>query len=142
MEEIILRFPHIGRDIFDSLNNKSLQRCRKSSRLWHEFIDQQKFTWIRIIQKYVGLSNKLFPKSQELWRKMFCKTRFECIRNLAEEIHSNHYEDPIKGLTPLHYVLENCFAFSDKTYALELFKNIFDAVEDKNPNMSVYSCKY
>ena len=53
---------------------------------------------------------------------MFCKTRLECIRNLAEEIHSNHYEDPIKGFTPLHYVLENCFAFSDKTYALELFK--------------------
>ena len=111
MEEIILRFPNIGRDIFDSLNNESLQRCRKSSRLWHEFIDQQKFTWIRIIKKHVSLSSKSFPKSQELWRKMFCKTRFECIRNLAEEIHSNHYEDPIKGLTPLHYVLENCFAY-------------------------------
>ena len=83
MEEIILRFPNIGRDIFDSLNNESLQRCRKSSRLWHEFIDQQKFTWIRIVQKYVSLSNKSFPKNEELWRKMFCKTRLECIRNLC-----------------------------------------------------------
>ena len=97
MEEIILRFPNIGRDIFDSLNNKSLNRCKKSSRLWREFIDDQKFTWIRIIQKYVRLSNKSFPKSQELWRKMFCKTRLECIRNLAEEMHSNQEGKFIKG---------------------------------------------
>ena len=83
---------NIGRDIFDSLNNKSLNRCKKSSRLWREFIDDQKFTWIRMIKKYVRLSNKSFPKSQELWRKMFCKTRLVCIQELAEEIHSTHIQ--------------------------------------------------
>ena len=37
------------------------------------------------------------------------------------------------GFTPLHYVLDNFSAFSDKSYAMELFKNIFDVMEDKNP---------
>ena len=64
---------------------------------------------------------------------MFCKTRLECIRNLAEEMHSNWDEDTTKGLTPLHYVIDNIFGFTDKSYAMELFKNIFDAMEDKNP---------
>ena len=66
---------------------------------------------------------------------MFCKTRLECIQNLAEEMQSNHTlsQITIEGFTPLHYVVKNCYAFDDESYAMELFKNIFEAMEDKNP---------
>ena len=43
MEEIILRFPHIGEQIFKLLDDKSLAESREVSRSWQKFINEENF---------------------------------------------------------------------------------------------------
>jgi len=50
MEDIIGRFPHIAKQIFEKLDNKSLTNCRVVSKSWQEFIDNRKLLWIRIVE--------------------------------------------------------------------------------------------
>ena len=53
MEEVLLRFDHIGKQIFARLENKDLAKCRETEKSWKKFIDQEDLPWIRIvIQKY------------------------------------------------------------------------------------------
>ena len=54
MEEVLLRFPHIGEKIFESLDKKSFENCGKVCKPWKNFIEHpnQKFKWIKIIKSY------------------------------------------------------------------------------------------
>ena len=52
IDTILLRFPSIAQDIFKELDNKSLIKCRKLSVPVQNFIDNEKFIWIRRMQKY------------------------------------------------------------------------------------------
>ena len=49
---VLSRFPCIAQDIFKELDNKSLIKCRKLSVPVQNFIDNEKFIWIRQMQKY------------------------------------------------------------------------------------------
>ena len=48
MEEMLWRFPHIGQEIFQQLNDQSLSECREISQSWQEFINNEKFYKKRI----------------------------------------------------------------------------------------------
>ena len=49
MENVLLRFPHLGEAIFQKIDNKSLASCQSVSGLWYRFIQYQKRPkWIRI----------------------------------------------------------------------------------------------
>ena len=52
MEDVLLRFPQIGEEIFDSLDEESLENCKKVCRIWKNFIEDpnQKFKWIQAIK--------------------------------------------------------------------------------------------
>ena len=54
MEEVLLGFQHIGEEIFDSLDEKSLENCKKVCKAWTNFIgdSNQKFIWIQTIKAY------------------------------------------------------------------------------------------
>ena len=54
MEEVLLRFPQIGENIFEFLDEKSLENGRKVCKSWKNFIESpnQKFRWIKIIKKH------------------------------------------------------------------------------------------
>ena len=54
MEDIALRFPHLGEAIFDQVDDKTLINCRKMSKVWCSIIDGQRNTWLRLLKKYVG----------------------------------------------------------------------------------------
>ena len=88
------------------------------STIWCGFIDEQRSTWIRTLQKHV----KNFEESPETWKKVVQNTPFEIIKQLALTVkqfqHSTHYE-------PLHYA-----AISGN---LGLYKYIHDKMEDKIP---------
>ena len=49
MEQIILKFPHLAHQIFQTLNNQGLSKCREGGRLWRTFIDKRNYPWIRIV---------------------------------------------------------------------------------------------
>ena len=75
----IARFPHIAVAIFKEVDNKSLGNCRISSKIWRNFIDKQKFPWVRRIGMHwdnlIGFS--------EDWGKVLVKAPYEPIKSLA-----------------------------------------------------------
>ena len=49
MENVLLRFPHLGEEIFQKIDNKSLASCQLVSGSWYRFIQYQKRPkWVRI----------------------------------------------------------------------------------------------
>ena len=82
MEEIITRFPHLGEQIFDQLNRKNLQKCRKVEESWKIFIDRQKFPWIRVIKKHLKLDKD--------WKEVVQRSNVEIVKNLASAVY-DHY---------------------------------------------------
>ena len=72
MEDIFLKFPHIGEQILEQIDNKSLTECREVNNLWMEYIDNQKLPWIRIIKECVY--------SLKPWHVFFKSTDFKSIK--------------------------------------------------------------
>ena len=50
IEQMVLRFPKLAKDIFKDLDDKSLKNCLNVSREWSKFIPNEKFPWERCIQ--------------------------------------------------------------------------------------------
>ena len=78
--DMLLRLPHIGAQIFDSVDNSSLLKCKEASRPWYDFINEQKFSWVRMIQKYIKESNKNYTECPKHWQKLFRKRSFEQVK--------------------------------------------------------------
>ena len=60
MEEMLWRFPHIGQEIYQQLNDQSLSECREISQSWQNFINNEKFYKKRIkemIEKHTKAYN-------------------------------------------------------------------------------------
>ena len=57
MEEVLLRFSHLGEYVFDQLDNKSFARCRIVSKSWKSFVDDEQLPF-RIIKNEPGLQKK------------------------------------------------------------------------------------
>jgi hypothetical protein len=51
MENILCRFPHLFRQILEELDIKSLADCRLVGKHWLIFVDNEKYTWIRMIRE-------------------------------------------------------------------------------------------
>ena len=53
MEVLTRRFPLIIRMVFKNLDNQSITHSKCASRTFAEFLDNERFFWIRVIKKYV-----------------------------------------------------------------------------------------
>ena len=78
MEEVLLRFGHLAQDIFGSLTNKDLVQSREVSRIWKYFMDVEKISQIRRIQKFV--------KPVIALKKALKRSTIEEIKELASTI--------------------------------------------------------
>ena len=58
MEELLLRFPHIGIKVLEELDNKNVTLCRTVTTSWKSFIDGKKVFWIRKLQRYISISKE------------------------------------------------------------------------------------
>ena len=76
MEEVFLRFPHVGEQIFEQMDNKDLKKCTEAGKHWNGFISGQKIPWIRMIHKYVNCSDP--------WPYFFKKSNLETIKIIAK----------------------------------------------------------
>ena len=67
MEEIISRFSHIAVKIFEELDNHHFIQCKVISPSWKNFIEESKFSYIRLIAATTNCSKKevekIFPKA-------------------------------------------------------------------------------
>ena len=48
MEEVLLRFDHLAKQVFEISDNETLTRCREVGRSWKNLIDYEDIPWIRI----------------------------------------------------------------------------------------------
>ena len=69
MEELLLRFHHIGLQIFESLNYQNITKCREVNKLWKKFIDKEDI-----------LRFQLFMHLVKTWQKELFES-FWTIRN-------------------------------------------------------------
>ena len=85
MGNLFLRFPHLSEAIFDNMNNQSLFTCMNVSRIWHEYLKNQKFIYIRSMEKFVK-DNKGSEKS---WNRIIKKCNFETIVELKGALNQH-----------------------------------------------------
>ena len=110
MEELLLRIPGLGKNIFSQLDNKSLADCKKVDKSWNNFISDQKFPSIRIIQKHV-------TNFDENWKKVVTNTSTDTVKKLATAVETFFIPDPKRILElekresddflPIHVVAES-----------------------------------
>ena len=79
MEEVCQRFPLISQKILNHVDNETLINFKKVSRNHADFLEKERFYWIRIIQRY----NCLFGELHEVWKKVVSKTPVGIIKELA-----------------------------------------------------------
>ena len=86
MEAILLRFPHIGYQIFEQLDNPFLTICREVSESWQSFIDNEKLPLIRMIIWHIK------PLTSP-WKKFFQKSsNVESLVEMATSV-TQHCKD-------------------------------------------------
>ena len=79
IDGFILKFPDVARDIFKELNNESLTTCRSVSGLWCDYLDNQKFCWIRMIQRY----RRNMEKAYQQWKKVLKNTPVRFVKEIS-----------------------------------------------------------
>ena len=79
MEEIVLRFPVIAKQIFEQLDNQDLIKFREVDKPFCSSIDQNRLIWNRMIKKYIKDDNK-FRKS---WKLVMEKVPVKILEDLA-----------------------------------------------------------
>ena len=122
MEEVLLRFPHLGQNIFKSLTNQDLAKCREISQMWKHFLDVEKFFAIRKIRAF-------FMKLPISLEKALKQSTFEQVKEMASTIQK-FQEMWNSEMSPLH----DAVAMQDYKIFWEIFdESKIDRSEDLTP---------
>ena len=97
MDNLCKRFPHLAGRIFDQVDDRSLGKCKEISGEVLEFLDNERFFWIRLMKKYEGRL-KDFPN---LWKPVIDKTPVEKVKQITLAVslffRGNHlYSNDVK----------------------------------------------
>ena len=76
IEETFWRFPHIGQQIFEELDNKSLSSCLEINNLWQKFINEKKILQINLLKKHTHIKSSILKKA-------LSNKDFETVQKLA-----------------------------------------------------------
>ena len=79
IEDLFKRFPHISQSIFDKLDNQSLINCKEASRELSEFLENERFFWIRVLRNY----SRHYDSNNDFWKIVINRTSIKLIRHLA-----------------------------------------------------------
>ena len=142
IEEIFWRFPHLGTQILEKLDDTSLVKCREISAWWKKFVDSDKIIWIKQIQERISLSNPLVKKTLQ-------KENHETLQELANSSKKsfdsaiirfdNNKEKPttLEMLPQLLFESRKRNLQDKKNIPLMLVKLVINNLEDKNPWLGV-----
>ena len=123
MEEIFRRFPGLGMQIYDLLDNKDLAKSRRVSKIWKNSIDREKTIWLRMIKKQV----RDFNKYQD-WQKVLFRIPTNTAKDLALAVTQFYKSEPTRfdeNWSPLHIAVEQ------GNFNLSQF--VFRKIDVKNP---------
>ena len=131
MDRFILRFPDVARDIFKELNNESLTTCRSASRLWCDYLYNQKFWWVRMIQRY----RKNMGNAYQQWKKVFKNTPVEFVKEISvstQQFFTSSFLHFDKSRTEFHWSPLHIAAGQGN---LDLCKYIFEKIKNAQPRI-------
>ena len=83
MEVLCQRFPLMAQKILNHVDDRTLINFKEAGRTNADFLGQERFYWLRIIQRY----NCLIGELQEVWKQVVRKTPVEIIKELAVAVH-------------------------------------------------------
>ena len=93
MEEVFLRFPHIGEQVLKQLDNEDLTKCKKISPSWNEFINNQKLPWIRMLKKY-QCELEFNKRILEEWQKFVKSHNVATLQKIAIKVEHFFKDNP------------------------------------------------
>ena len=79
LNSVLKRFPHLGVEIFNNLDNQNLTKCKEVSRYQRTFLEKEKHLWTRMIEKYYV--NHL--EFKEDWNLVVKKVQVKIVKELA-----------------------------------------------------------
>ena len=128
MENVLLRFPHLGEAIFQKVDNKSLASCQTVSASWYKFIQYQKHPkWIRVKHRLVKNLETLSKEFNGLQKYdgsaingSFVRMIFSVLRN--------------KRMHHTGYTLFHLAALNGYFGTCELIIQKMHKIEDRNPS--------
>ena len=83
MDEVFLRFPHLGQQTFEMLEGQDLSNCMQVSRAWKKFITDENLHTLYMIQMYTRCSKaKLRQVLKETDLKTLAKDVNECFTRI------------------------------------------------------------
>ena len=134
MQEQFARFPHISEKIFDQLDDQNLVKCRRISKSWCKYLDDQKNLYIRIIKQSIISSdyNKAPAQSVNsyadactncnpslrLWKKTIIREILSDIENQEMLGSKRHQKAPVKS------ILETENKIVSRLHETELMKSL------------------
>ena len=136
IDGFILRFPDVARDIFKELNNESLTTSRSVSRLWCDYLDDQKFCWVRMIQRY----RKNMENAFQQWKRVFKNTPVEIAKEISVSTRQ-FFTSSFGVASSLHFDTSRIgFHWSPLHIAagqgnLDLCKYIFEKIKNTQPRI-------
>ena len=126
MDCLYERFPHLSKSILNNLDNQSLLKSKEASREIFQFLENERFYWIRMI----GRKYWTFKGFQESWKEVVHQTPTDVVKELANEVQTLFTNQNVCSLRtgpmhPLHIV-----ALQGN---LKLYKHVVSKMKDKNP---------
>ena len=79
MENLRNRFPTLISRILENVDDESLVTFKESNREIHDFLDRERFYWIRILRRYNGS----FVEFQNSWKMVIVRNPVETVREIA-----------------------------------------------------------
>ena len=79
MEIICKRFPHVGKLVLNRLDDQSLARSKEIDRRMKNFLENERFYWIRILMKY----KRNFEGFEESWNNVIENAPIAILQQLA-----------------------------------------------------------
>jgi hypothetical protein len=76
IEETFWRFPHIGQQIFEELDDTSLSKSLLINKWWQKIINERKILQINQLEKHTYIKSSILKKA-------LCKEDFETVQKLA-----------------------------------------------------------
>ena len=98
METLCQRFPHLSKSILSNLDNQSLMKSKEASRDIFQFLENERFYWIRMIGKKCWN----FEGFEESWKETIHQTPFDVIKELANVVQTWLTSLRSKWSRPIH----------------------------------------
>ena len=124
LNRVLERFPNLGLEIFNNLDNQNLNKCREVSRSHRKFLEDEKLLWIRRLTKYYVDH----PEFKKEWKLVMEKVPVEIVKKLALAVEQFYTQRPYETRlsyqhSPHHFAavcgsLSLCKLIAQKTLVL------------------------